>query len=114
MLACCCGQHLVSNNRCVVQAVAPQTPPTQVVRGEGSYPGGRVHVELLPAEVHGEGYQRDLSMRRIEAVLGDKEIKEHCAKEMLKVGGVGWLAGDGWLGGGGGSVGLWAGRCVHG
>ena len=58
----------------------------QAVREEGSYPGGRVHVVPLPEEVYGAGASRDFSIRRIEAVLGEKELKEHLNKEMLKVG----------------------------
>lgn len=60
-------------------------PPHQVVHGDGCYPNGRVHVEVLPPEVHGEGCCRDFSLRRIEGVLGEKELKEHVGKELLKV-----------------------------
>ena len=70
-----------------------------MVREEGAYANGRATLELLPPEVYGPGCEKQFSLRRLEAVLGEAEQAEHLAKEMLKVGGVGWLAGDGWLGG---------------
>jgi hypothetical protein len=58
----------------------------QVVKEEGCYPGGRVHVELLPTEVYGPGCRRDFSLRRIDGgPLGEKDLNDHISKELLKV-----------------------------
>ena len=57
-----------------------------MAKGEGSYANGRVQVEPLPAEVHGPGAVRELSLRRLEAVLSAKEEEEHVARELQKVG----------------------------
>lgn len=59
----------------------------QVVREEGAYANGRATLELLPPEVYGPGCEKQFSLRRLEAVLGEAEQAEHLAKEMLKVGG---------------------------
>ena len=64
----------------------------QSVREEGSYANGRVHVELLPAEVYGPACEKQFSLRRLGAVLTEAETDEHLQKEMLKVGSC-----DGWL-----------------
>ena len=58
----------------------------QSVREEGSYANGRVHVELLPAEVYGPACEKQFSLRRLGAVLKEAEAEEHLQKEMLKVG----------------------------
>lgn len=66
----------------VVGRVAYFTVP-QAVREEGAYPNGRVHVEPLPPEVHGAGGPlRHFSLRRVEGVLGEREVAEHAAREV--------------------------------
>lgn len=58
----------------------------QATKEEGAYANGRVHVELLPAEVYGGGCEKQFSLRRLEAVLSEAEQQEHMQREMLKVG----------------------------
>ena len=58
----------------------------QAVREEGAYANGRVHVELLPAEVYGAACEKQFSLRRLEGALTEVEEREHLQKEMLKVG----------------------------
>lgn len=55
-----------------------------MVREDGAYANGRVHIELLPAELHGSGCEKQFSLRRIEAVMSEAEQLEYLAKEMLK------------------------------
>ncbi|PRW58303.1 Structural maintenance of chromosomes flexible hinge domain-containing 1 [Chlorella sorokiniana] len=57
----------------------------QATKEEGAYANGRVHVELLPAEVYGAGCEKQFSLRRLEAVLSEVEQQEHLQREMLKV-----------------------------
>ena len=58
--------------------------PPQATRDEGAYANGRVHIELLPAEVYGTGCEKQFSLRRLEAVLSEAEQQEHLQREMLK------------------------------
>lgn len=55
------------------------------VREEGAYANGRIHVEPLPNEIYGSAATKDYSLRRLDAVLDDKEAEEHCAKELAKL-----------------------------
>lgn len=57
-----------------------------MVKEEGAYANGRVHVDLLPEEVHGPGCTRDFLLRRLDAKLAEEELQEHLAKELSKVG----------------------------
>ncbi|KAL4443930.1 hypothetical protein ABPG75_011667 [Micractinium tetrahymenae] len=57
----------------------------QAVREDGAYANGRVHIELLPAELHGSACEKQFSLRRVDAVLSEAEQQEYLAKEMLKV-----------------------------
>lgn len=61
-------------------------PHLQATKEEGAYANGRVHVELLPAEVYGAGCEKQFSLRRLEGVLTEAEQQEHVQREMLKVG----------------------------
>ena len=45
------------------------------VREEGAYANGRIHVEPLPSEIHGVSSTKDFSLRRLEAVLNEKEVE---------------------------------------
>jgi hypothetical protein len=87
------GQRAVSKGDVVrirakpvlVGRVAYFTVP-QAVREEGAYANGRVHVEPLPEEVHGVGAPlRHFSLRRIEAVMEEKEVAEHAAREAARL-----------------------------
>ena len=55
------------------------------MRDEGAYANGRLHVELLPAQLYGAACEKQFSLRRLEAVLTEAEQQEHLQKEMLKV-----------------------------
>ena len=58
----------------------------QAVREEGAFANGRVHVDPLPKEIHGDATAaREFSLRRLEAVLDEKETEEHCLKEMARL-----------------------------
>lgn len=58
-----------------------------MVREDGAYANGRVHIELLPAELHGSACEKQFGIRRIEAVLSEEEQEEHLARELLKASG---------------------------
>lgn len=83
------GQHC---NVCVLPTQRPSmharsaAPYLQATKEEGAYANGRVHVELLPAEVYGAGCEKQFSLRRLEGVLTEAEQQEHVQREMLKVG----------------------------
>eukprot|EP00887_Chlorella_sp_A99_P005757 scaffold1.g5757.t1 len=57
----------------------------QAVKEEGCYANGRLHVELLPPELHGAGCEKAFSMRRLEAVLTEAEVEEYVATQLKKV-----------------------------
>jgi hypothetical protein len=58
----------------------------QVTHSMGSYPHGLVHIAPLPAEVHGASCSQYFSLRRLEGVVEDSELAEHCKQELKKVG----------------------------
>lgn len=58
----------------------------QAVREEGAYANGRLHIELIPAEVYGPSCEKQFSLRRLEAVLSEAEQQDHLQKELLRVG----------------------------
>jgi hypothetical protein len=60
----------------------------QAVREEGAYPNGRLHLELLPAQLYGPACEKQYSLRRLEAVLSEEEAQEHLQKELQRVRGV--------------------------
>jgi hypothetical protein len=69
----------------VVGRVVYFTVP-QAVRNEGAYSNGRVHVEPLPKGIHGSnGPAKPFSLRRLDAVLSEKETEDYCSKEMAKL-----------------------------
>ena len=57
----------------------------QVVLEDGTYPGGRLTVQPLPAQVYGEGNLRTLSLRRVEAIVSEADAQDHIDQELLKV-----------------------------
>lgn len=58
----------------------------QAVRDEGAYSNGRVHVEPLPKGIHGSnGPAKNFNLRRLDAVLTEKETEDHCSREMAKL-----------------------------
>lgn len=59
----------------------------QVVREEGAYANGQVHIELLPAELHGSACKKQFSLRRVEEVMSETEQQDYLAREMLKASG---------------------------
>ncbi len=90
-----CSMWLASAQCCFMTVTAEAGLPRiwQVVKEEGCYPNGRVHVDVLPTEVYGQGCHRDFSLRRIDSVMGKKELKDHVDKELLKVRGWGRMEG---------------------
>ena len=57
----------------------------QIALEDGAYAGGRVTVQPLPEQVHGQGNLRTFSMRRIEAVVSEADAESHMERELLKV-----------------------------
>ena len=57
----------------------------QIALEDGAYAGGRVTVQPLPEQVHGQGNLRTFSMRRIEAVMSEADAQSHIERELLKV-----------------------------
>ena len=57
----------------------------QVVQEAGVYANGQVLVQPVPAAVYGEGAQRTVPLRRLEAVLTEAQMQEHISKELQKV-----------------------------
>lgn len=53
----------------------------QVVREEGCYANGRVHVHQLPETVYGGKIPKIFSLRRLEGVIAKPDIEEHCKRE---------------------------------
>jgi len=74
----------ISAKPSVVGRVSFFTVPV-AVREEGAYANGRVHVTLLPEGVHGAASARDYSLRRLECVLSEQEVQDHCQKEMSRL-----------------------------
>lgn len=56
-----------------------------VVRQEGAYANGRVHLQLLPAEVYNETNLHTFSLRRVDCILTDEQVQSYTAKELGKL-----------------------------
>lgn len=62
-----------------------QVDDLQIALEDGTYAGGRVTVQPLPEQVHGQGNLRTFSLRRIEAVVSEADAQSHIERELLKV-----------------------------
>ena len=58
----------------------------QVVSEEGVYANGQIVLQPLPEAIFGSDVERTVPLRRLDAVLSEDQLQEHCQKEMLKVG----------------------------
>lgn len=56
-----------------------------MVTQEGVYANGQVVVQPLPEAIFGPLVERTVPLRRIETLLTDEQLQEHCEKELQKV-----------------------------
>lgn len=56
-----------------------------VVRQEGAYASGRVHLQLLPAEVYAENNLHTFSLRRVDCILSEEQVTNYATKELGKL-----------------------------
>lgn len=52
---------------------------------EGVYANGQVVVQPLPEAIFGPAAERTVPLRRLDAVLTEEQLQEHCEKELQKV-----------------------------
>lgn len=57
----------------------------QMVVEEGVYANGQVVVQPLPEAIFGPAAERTLPIRRLDAVLTEEQLQEHCHKELQQV-----------------------------
>ena len=57
----------------------------QMVVEEGVYANGQVVVQPLPEAIFGPNAERTLPIRRLDAVLTEEQLQEHCDKELQQV-----------------------------
>lgn len=79
------GDVVRINAKPIVVARVLHFTVAQVVKEEGCYANGRVHVELLPSEVHGLACEKTFSLRRLEAGLAEAEVEEYVRAQLMKV-----------------------------
>ena len=57
----------------------------QMAVEEGVYANGQVVVQPLPEAIFGPAAERTLPIRRLDAVLTEEQLQEHCDKELQQV-----------------------------
>lgn len=56
-----------------------------MVTQEGVYANGQVVLQPLPEAIFGPAAERTVPLRRLDAVLTQEQLQEHCDKELQKV-----------------------------
>lgn len=58
---------------------------SQAVSEDGVYANGQIVIQPLPEAIFGVSTERAVPLRRLDAVLTEEQLQEHCDKEMQKV-----------------------------